>query len=111
LIAIHAAFRAVEPPAHAFSTLVMGMPARPLADNATWPRMQCWKEEIPHDELENHAASMSARDSPQSLSARSRASPVSALMPVSRYLPNLIIPTPTMYTSSLMVNLLSRSVF
>src|SRR5512136_999142 len=43
---------------------------------------------------------MSFRSSPQSLSTSSRASPVSALTPFSRYFPNLVIAVPIMYTSS-----------
>src|SRR5512137_3000920 len=90
LMAIQAEFSAVDALAQAFSTFVMGIPSSQFADSATWPRIQCWNWN-PQAELENQAASMSSRLSPQSLSTSSRASPVNALMPFSRYLPNLIM--------------------
>lgn len=90
----HAQWTAVEALAQAFSTFTMGRPSSPFADRATCPRMLCWKEWYPHPELENHAASMSRIPSPQSANASLRASPVSSLMPFSRYLPNFIIPVP-----------------
>ena len=38
---------AVDPVAHAFSTLTIGVPSRPVWRNAAWPRMLAWPVIVP----------------------------------------------------------------
>jgi len=49
---ITARCKAVDAPAQAFSTLVTGIASIPMERRITWPRIECWLENIPQNVFE-----------------------------------------------------------
>src|SRR3989304_896001 len=84
-----APWKAVEPPAQAFSTFVIGGESSPAGRSATCPRMQCCQSLIPQPEFENHADCKSFFPIPASFSTPSSVHPVNSLIEFSKYFPNL----------------------
>jgi hypothetical protein len=92
-----APWSAVEPPAQAFSTLMIGTPSIPIGRSATWPRMQSWPPFMPQPLLANQTPSRRRASSAASASAPATASAARLLMPRSGSRPNRSMPTPRMY--------------
>ena len=99
--AMHARWNAVDAEAHAFSTLTMGMPSRPVWRSATCPRIISWPWSTPAVALEKNTICTASGPIPASRSASPTASSASDRMVESGNFPNCVIAAPAMRASGM----------